>query len=362
MDKILLEELLATMMRAGASSLHLIPGRPPCIRVQRRFVQSQQEPVTSRAIEELSRDFLFEDHRRRLRESGQVEVLYASRQGTRFRTTVMRQGEGCSLLMRPVPAQPPRLEELELPPQTGGFAQLGSGLVVVAGFFGSGKSTTLAALVDRINRETLRHVITLEDPIEFLHPAGSALLHQREVGIHVASFAEGVRQGMRVGADVLMVSDLADAETLEAVLDAVESGCLVLTAMDTSSVVAACTEIPNLVAPEHRARARTRLATALRAVLSQTLVQRAHNKGRVPLVEILINNAAVRGAIRNGNFQELTGIMQRCRGLGAQTSDQALRSLLARHLITQEEALYHATDRDQVSLRGGAQPQPVPVR
>jgi twitching motility protein PilT len=354
MDKVVLEDLLSSMLRMGASSLHLIPGQRPAIRVQRRFVMSEQEPIGSVEIEELTRDFLFEDHRRRLHDGGQVDVLYVSGSGARFRTTVMRQSDGISVLMRPVPAQPPRLNDLELPPHVGSFTQYRSGLIVVSGFFGAGKSTTLAALIDKINHESVRHIVTLEDPIEFLHPIGSALLHQREIGVHVGSFAEGIRQAVRLGANVILAGELRDGDTLEAALDAVESGCLVLTSVSASSVVAACTEIPSLVALEHRARIRTRLASALRVVISQTLLQRSHQKGRVPLVEILINNMAVRAAIRAASFQELPAVMQRCRGLGMQTADLALRGLVARHLVAQEEARYHVLERDQGAMRAAA--------
>src|SRR6185436_8661291 len=138
-------------------------------------------------------------HRQRLRDVGQVEVLYSSRTGQRFRTTVLRQGDGTSLLMRPVPTEPPHLSDLELPPQIGGFTQFGSGLGVVAGVFGSGKSTTLAALIDKVNHESPRHVATLADPIEYLPPLGTALLQPREVGIHLGSTAEDVSQAVRLG-------------------------------------------------------------------------------------------------------------------------------------------------------------------
>ncbi|HLQ36351.1 MAG TPA: ATPase, T2SS/T4P/T4SS family, partial [Planctomycetota bacterium] len=169
MDKLQLEELLAAMVRAGGSSLHLLPGRAPCVRVQRRFVVSEQAAVTAAAIDELTRDFLFEDHRQRLQRLGQVEVLYVARTGQRFRTTVTHQEDGRAVLMRPVPDVPPKLADLDLPAQIGGFTQFRSGLVLVTGFFGSGKSTTLAALVDKLNLESSRHVVTIEDPIEFLH-------------------------------------------------------------------------------------------------------------------------------------------------------------------------------------------------
>src|SRR5262249_25292803 len=155
-------------------------GHRPCIRLQRQFVQSEHEVVTAAYVEEITRDLLFDDHRQRLRRDGQVEVLYVAHSGKRFRTTVMQQEAGLALLLRPVPDAPPHLAELELPAQITSFVQYRSGLVLITGFFGSGKSTTLAALVDRFNHETSRQVVSLEDTIEFLHPQGQALLHQRE--------------------------------------------------------------------------------------------------------------------------------------------------------------------------------------
>jgi twitching motility protein PilT len=316
------------------------------VRVQRRFVNSEKPPITVADVEELMRDILFVDHRVTLRDKGQVDVLYVARTGQRFRTTVALQGEGPAVLMRPVPENPPELKDLDLPPQISTFTQYRSGLVMVTGFFGSGKSSTLAALVNHLNHESGRHVITVEDPIEFVHPIGTALLHQREVGVHVKTAAEGVDQAAGVGAEVIAVSDLADPATLEAALNAVESGMLVIAAMESSSVVGLFSDMLGLVAAEARPRLRTRLAVGLRAVVAQTLVPRVHGKGRVPLVEVLINNAAVRTAIRAGQFQDLNGIMQRNRGLGMQNADGALRSLRSRHLVGHEEVVQHTAVPD----------------
>jgi twitching motility protein PilT len=356
MDNKELEQMLAAMVRAGASSLHLIPGRPPCIRVQRQFVQSEHAAITASDVDELARDLLFEDHRERLRRDGQVEVLYVAHSGRRFRTTVLQQEAGLSLLFRPVPETPPQLRELELPPQMGAFTQYRNGLVLVTGFFGSGKSSTLAALVDRFNQETCKHVVTIEDPIEYLHPQGQALLHQREIGPHVRDYATGVAQATQLGADVVVVAELSDGPTLLAVLDAAEAGCLVFAGFDASSVIGALTEVPMLVPVEERERVRARLGVSLRAVTAQTLLPCAHKHGRVPMVEILISNSAVREAILLGDYRELHSIMNRCRGLGMQTADQALRGLLAHHLITPEEAQQHATSPDQLQRSLTGQP------
>lgn len=361
MDTKELERMLTAMTRAGASSLHLLPGHSPCVRIQRRFVQSEHPVVESAAIDELLRDLLFEDHRVRLRRDGQVDVLYVSHSGQRYRTTVLQQEKGLAMLMRPIPEAPPQLEELGLPPQFASFVQLPSGLVLVAGSFGSGKSSTIAAMADRFNKETTRHLVTIEEPIEYMHPQGQALMHQREVGAHVRDCATGVRQAVRTGAEVIFVGEIQDAEALGAVLDAAESGCLVFAGFDASSVVGACMDLPTLAAPEDRHRVRSRFAATMRAVTAQTLLPCAHQQGRVPMVEVLIANSAARTALRDGAYEDLPGIMHRCRGLGMQNVDAALRSLLARHVITPEEAMQHAVHRENVVVRG-ANGSAVPPR
>jgi twitching motility protein PilT len=359
MDRKRLEDLLAALIRVGASALHIVPGRAPSLRVQRRLVLGDEATVTPPDVAELLHDLLFADHRERLASTGQIEILYRARSGRRFRATIVDRDGTQSMVLRPVPLVAPPLEELDLPEQIGTFARCRSGLVVVAGFFGSGKSTTLAALTAQLNQDPTRHIVTIEDTIELLHPNAAALLHQREVGVHVASAPDGVRQAVASGADAIVVADLRNAATLNATITAVETGCLVLGGLEAGSVVGALTELVQLVPSEQRPRLRTRLARSLRGVTAQNLLQRSHRAGRVPLVEILMSNGAVRAAIRLGNFHELPGIMQRCRGLGMQTADIAMRGLLARHLVTQEEALLHAQDRDQVLPRT---PTPVAAR
>jgi twitching motility protein PilT len=347
-----LETLLAAMTRVGASALHLVPGRSPALRVQRRFVAGDETLVQPTDIEELLRDLLFADHREQLEQSGHVEVLYVARSGRRYRATVADIGGTGSLVLRPLPEGTPKLENLELPEQVGAFARGRSGFVPVAGFFGSGKSTTLAALVGVLNQDPTRHIVTIEDTIEFVHENGAALLHQREVGTHVATAAAGIQQAVATGVDAIVVGEIRDAEALDAAITAAESGCLVLGGVEAGSIVGALTELSLMVVPEERPRLRVRLSRALRGAMAQSLLQRSHRVGRVAVVEILVANPAARTAIRNGSLKDLQGIMHRCRGLGMQTADIALRALLARHLVTQEEALLHATDRDEVLARG----------
>ncbi len=348
MDTKRLEDLLAAMTRVGASALHLVPGRPPALRVQRRFVTGDETPVQSSDIDELTRDMLFSDHRGQLALRGHVEVLYVARNRRRYRAMVAVAGGQSSLVLRQVPEVPPQLAALDLPEQVAAMTRSRSGLVAVAGFFGSGKSTTLAAIVEALNQDPSRHIVTIEDSIQFVHQNGSALLHQREVGTHVASAADGIRQAMASGADVIVVGAVEDARSLAAAIAAAESGCLVFVGVEAGSIVGAISGLAGMVPIEERPRLRTRLSRALRACIAQSLLHRSHKGGRIPVVEVLISNAAVRAAIRKGSLQDLPTIMQRCRGLGMQTTDLALRSLLARHLVTQDEALLHASSREEV--------------
>jgi twitching motility protein PilT len=346
-----LEALLAAMTRVGASALHLVPGHAPALRVQRRFVSGDELHVQSSDVDELIRDLLFADHREQLARTGHVEVLYVARSARRYRATVAAAFGQVSLVLRPVPEVPPKLASLELPEQVAGFTRCRAGLVLVAGYFGAGKSTTLAAVVEALNQDPSRHVVTIEDRIQYVHQCGAALLHQREVGTHVASVADGVRQAIAAGADALVLAAVPDANAAEAMLAAAESGCLVFVGVEAGSIAGALTELGNLVALEERPRLRTRLSRALRGAMAQSLLHRSHRAGRVPAVEILVASPAVRALVRKGALAELGPLMHRCRGLGMQTTDLSLRSLLARHLITQDEALLHAVDRDEVLAR-----------
>lgn len=351
MDQKRLEDLLAAMTRLGGSALHLVPGRPPALRVQRRFVPGDELPVQASDVEDLMRDMLFADHREQLARQGHVEVLYVARGRRRYRATIAEAGGQPSLVLRPVPEVPPQFATLDLPEQVAALARGRGGLVVVAGFFGSGKSTTLAAIVESLNQDPSRHIVTVEDAIQFVHQNGAALLHQREVGTHVGTAADGIRQAMASGADAIVVGELRDAAALEAAIAAAESGCSVFAGVEAGSIIGAVSELMGLVPFDERPRLRNRLSRALRGCLAQSLLHRSHRAGRVPLVEVLISNSAVRLAIRKGNLHELPTIMQRCRGLGMQTADIALRSLLSRHLVTQDEALLHASSRDEVIVR-----------
>ena len=351
MQKEDLELLLSGVVRADASTLHLAAGHRPSMRLKGRLVCSDEDPIAAIDLESLSKDFLFDDHRTRLDRGEEVEFLYTTQNCTRFRAVVMRHSLGMRLAFHRIPLTIPEFQELNLPPLLAGFSGLSSGLIVVTGFMGSGKSTTLAAMVNHINKNRAQHIVLIENPVEFIYEPGQSLVHQREVGFHVKGFAEGVREACRTGADVVVVSEIRDRETMDEVLAATEKGVLVITTIHSSSVSAGFSELQGLYDPDDRPRFRARLASSLRILMAQTLLNGAHNIGKVPLLEILVNSSALSRVIRSGKFHDLPGVMTKSRGLGSQTADVGLHDLLSRHLISEEEALFHAVDREEVLRR-----------
>ncbi len=358
MDRTQLEELLAVLVRSGGTTLHLMANHPPCLRINGALVAADEVPITSQIVEDLARDFLFEEHRLQLDGGQEIELSYSAQSGARFRTTVIPQVTGLSMVFRRLPEKVPTFEELELPELLSSFVSFRTGFVVITGFFGSGKNTTLAAMVDRVNRERPVNIVTLEDPIEYIHQPASALVHQRELGTHVGTVSEGIAHATRQGAEVIAASEIRDCDGLLAALDAAERGRLVLATFTASCVVGAVADLMRMVPSEIRNRVRYRVARSLRAMISQSLIRRRHAHGRVPLLEILVKNEAVAKAIQRGRLDMLPEIMARSRGLGMQTTDIALRILLQRHLISIEEAAYHAVDREWVcAARSGSVPE-----
>lgn len=346
MDDTKLEANLAAMQRIGAATMHLVSGRPPSVRVQRRVVELDAPAVTAEQIDEFVRDLLFSDHRKVLAARGQVEVLYMGRDGLRYRVSVAECAGARSLTMRSLPTVVPTLQGLELPDQVGALTRYRSGLVLVAGFFGSGKSTTLAALANVVAQDPTRNIVSIEDSIEFVHESTHALVHQQEIGTHVDSAVEAIQQAVAAGADTILLSEFEGHDVLEAVLAACEAGCLVFCGVESGSVVGAISELSLTAPSEERARLRTRMARVLRGVTAQYLVPRAHKSGRIAVVEVLVGSPAVRAAIRKGALQDLIGIMHRYRGIGMQTTRAALYALHAAHLINPEDAQLHAAGRE----------------
>lgn len=346
-----LEKMLDGMVRSAASALHLVAGRPPCTRLRGVLVPSQSDPLEADDLWQLVDELATRGDRVRLEAGEEINGIRANQSGISFRYTFMLEQSGPHLVFRRVAPELPSLEDLGLPELIEDFASLRSGLVLVTGFLGSGRSTTLSAIVDHASQTAPRHIITIEQPIEHLHEPQMGVVHQCEVGRHVRSFAQGVREATRHSPDVLMVGQVRDEDTLLAVLEAAERGILVFAGLPSSSVVGALEYAEGLVAEEADRMVR-RLADVLRAVVAQTLLQSRGGRERVPLLEVLINSKAARRAILAREFEELPAIMERSRGLGMQTVDRGLKRLLHAKHITLDEALYHAQDRKWLYGRG----------
>ena len=351
MDRAQLEDLLSSVVRTESTSLHLMPDQAPFVRVGGNLLPSEVEPVSPQVITDLMRDFLFEDHREQLVRGEEVEVLYSTAAGDRFRTIVSRQCRGLNVVFRRMSEEVPSFDTLGLPPVLSGMTSFRRGIVFLSGFYGSGTSTTLASIVDCLNRSGASHIATIEESIEFIHRPRQSLIHQREVGSHVESTAQGVRDAFRSGADVIAVDGLEDYDSLCAIFEAVERGTLVFVTFRASSVVGAVYELARLAPVDERSMVMFRLAKLMRGITAQSLIDRSHGDGRVPVVEVLIRTRSIAQAIRDGRFNDLQEMIQRGRGLGMQTSDQALRQLLAHNVISVDEAAHHAVDREWVTAR-----------
>ncbi len=351
MDRTGLEKLLGGMEASKATTLYLVTGHSPRIRTSGKLIRCSGPELTNERLEALGHELLFADHRQQLSVGEEVQVLYTAQNGVRFRAVAMRQWHGLSMVFHRIPSEIPTIAELGLPPLTSCFVEFRSGLLLLTGTWGSGKSSTLAALVNHINHNSQHHIVTVEKRIELTHHSMKSMVHQREIGVHVESFAQGVRDACLHGAQVIVVSEISDYATLDACLEAAEKGFLVLSTFHATSVVSGVTKMIGLCRTEDRPRTRLRLSSVLRAMMSQHLLQTTGGNGRVPLVEILINNQAVGKAIRVGQFRDLPELMQKGRGLGMQTIDMALQSLLSKGEITEKDALDHAVDRESVLSR-----------
>jgi len=269
-----------------------------------------------------------------------VDLGYGIPQVGRFRVHVYRQRGSPCLAVRVIPTRIPSLEELGLPPQVADLALKPHGLVLVTGPTGSGKSTTIAAMVNLLNQKRECHIVTLEDPIEYLYRHGKALINQREIGIDAPSFPEALRAALRQDPDVIVIGEMRDPETVSTALTAAETGHLVLATLHTADAAQTVERIVNALSPHQQAQARVQLADTLRGVVSQLLLPRADGRGRVVATEILMATPAVRHLIREGKSHQLPGVIQSGGRLGMMTLEASLRSLAERGLISPEELLH----------------------
>jgi twitching motility protein PilT len=334
-----IDDLLTVMVEHDASDLHVTAGSAPVIRVRGRLERlPDYEQLTADEIRTLMYRILSTEQQKTLETRRQIDFSHSIPGLARFRVNAYFQRAAVGAAFRLIPDKIKTLEELGLPTRLYELADKPRGLVLVTGPTGSGKSTTLASLLDHINHSRREHILTIEDPIEFVHARKQCLISQREVGVHTKGFAAALQSGLREDPDVVLVGELRDYETISIAVTAAEMGILVMGTLHTNGAAQTVDRMINVFPADKQGHVRTMLSTSLRGVISQQLLQKADKSGRVAALEILVNTPAVSNLIRQGKLDQLETTMQSGSQFGMRTMDNAIEALLNQRLITGKEA------------------------
>lgn len=326
-------QLLHMAYTSKASDLHISVGSAPVIRIDGTLYPVEGEQVTAGESLAMAEVLMEERHNSIFNETGEIDFSYPLDNGVRYRVNVYRQRSGVSIAARSIPAEIPSLEQLSMPPILASLAKKPQGLILVTGPTGSGKSSTLAAMIHSINQSESKHIVTLEDPIEFLHSHGKCLVDQREVGSDTNSFASGLRAALRQDPDVILVGEMRDLETISAAVTAAETGHLVLATLHTTDAPQTIDRIIDAFPGHQQNQIRSQLALVMLAVVSQRLFPRASGRGRLCATEILVNTPAVANLIRTEKTHQLKNVMQTSKALGMHTLEMNIREYLAGGLV-----------------------------
>ncbi|MCS7062644.1 MAG: type IV pilus twitching motility protein PilT [Methylacidiphilales bacterium] len=339
--------LFQNLIEQGGSDLHLAQGQPPKIRIHGDITPIREAPVTEQEIVSWLSEICGEERWKRFLEKGDLDFAYEMSQQARFRCNYLKHYHGIGAVFRLIPTRIATIEELNLPPVIRQFAHFKGGLVLVTGPTGSGKSTSLAALIDYINTTFSRHIVTIEEPIEFVHDNKLSIITQREVPEDVPSFSEGLRAALREDADVVLVGEMRDLETISLALTAAETGLLVFGTLHTNNARKTVDRIIDVFPAQQQPQVRTMLASSLRAIMAQLLLKKADGSGRIAVNEIMIANPAVASAIREGATEKLSDIILTGRAQGMQFMDDAIMAKLKEGLVTPHEAYMKAIDKQK---------------
>ncbi len=340
-----IDRFLAVLPKRNGSDLHLSVGSPPVLRIDGELERVRYRALTEGDFYNLVGPVAPPRIWKQYAETGDVDFAYQMGADARFRVNLFRQERGSGAVFRLIPARIPRVEDLDLPQAVADLASAARGLVLVTGPTGSGKSTTLAAILDRVNRRSAKHVVTIEDPIEFVHTNDRSIFTQREIGPDVTSFAEGVKAAIREDPDCLLVGEMRDLETMRMALTAAETGLLVFATLHTNSAAKAVDRIIDAFPAGEQEQIRIVLAESLRAVVAQQLLKKK-GSGRVAAFEILLGSSALSNAIREGKSSQINNQIATGRARGMISMDQSLLELVRSGQITGEAALDRAFDRE----------------
>ena len=345
MNKI--DQYLKDALVKDSSDLHFISGDPPRVRVHGSLGTLKDESLTIDFVKECMYEIMTGTTQKDFEANDAVDFAYEIPDVSRFRVNVMRHLNGIGAVFRAIPSKALTLDELDMPTAVRELCKQTSGMILVTGKTGSGKSTTLAAMIDAINKRLKGHILTIEDPIEFVHRRHGCLVSQREVGVHSESFAAALYSALREDPDVILVGELRDLETISVAITAAEMGILVMGTLHTNGAAQTVDRMVNTFPSDKQSHIRTMLSTSLRGVISQQLLPTKHKPGRIAALEILINTAAVANLIRQGKLDQLETAMQAGGKIGMQTMDNALMDLVKRKWVAGKEA-YQQTNNKQM--------------
>ena len=356
-----LHQLLKAMVEKGASDLHLTTGSPPQLRVDGELVPLKIPALTPVETKQLAYSILTDAQKHRFEEDNELDLSFGVKNLARFRANFFLQRGAVAAAFRIIPFKILTFNELGLPQVVADLSRKPRGLILVTGPTGSGKSTTLASIIDKINTDRHEHILTIEDPIEFLHPHKNCLVNQREVGSDTKNFKVALKYILRQDPDVVLVGELRDLETIEAALVVAETGHVCFGTLHTNSAVQTINRVIDVFPSYQQPQVRAQLSFVLEGIMSQQLLAKAGGAGRVLGLEILVPNPAIRNLIREDKIHQLYSAMQVGQAkFGMQTFNQCLAGLLQRKLITQEEAYSRTSDADELKnlVSGGMGPRP----
>ena len=335
-----ISELLIFAVENKGSDLHISSGEPPVVRIHGEMRKVEVPPLSKDDVHNMIYEILNDQQRKNFEEFLELDFSFSLGDYGRFRVNVFKQNRGDSAVFRTIPNKIPTFEELSLPKVFMDLARLEKGLVLVTGPTGSGKSTTLAAIIDLINTEEKGHILTVEDPIEFVHTSKSCLVNQRELGPHTHSFANALRAALREDPDIILVGEMRDLETISLALTAAETGHLVFGTLHTSGAPKTVNRVIDVFPAAQQSQVRSMFSESLQAVVTQALFKRKDGKGRIAGFEIMLATPAVRNLIREDKIAQIPSIIQTSKGIGMQTMEAAVNDLLAKNLVTRDEVAF----------------------
>ncbi len=350
-----LHQLLKAMVEKGASDLHVTTGSPPQLRIDGKLVPLKTAPMTPVETKQLCYSILTDAQKHKFEEENELDLSFGVKGLSRFRSNIFMQRGAVAGAFRTIPFKILTFAELGLPPIVSELSKKPRGLILVTGPTGSGKSTTLASIIDKINTERHEHIVTIEDPIEYLHPHKNCLVNQREVGADTQSFKKALKYILRQDPDVVLVGEMRDLETIEAALVISETGHLAFATLHTNSCVQTINRVVDVFPPHQQTQVRAQLSFVMEGVMTQALLPRAGAPGRVLALEVMIPNPAIRNLIREDKVHQIYSQMQvGQQKFGMQTFNQSLLALFQRKLITLDEALGRSSDPDELkNMMGG---------